>query len=160
MQTSLNFRKEPFALLLLTTIILLFGLALRPISKMDFQDKVMFGVPLDKMVWTIPCFLISFWLLYLATKKFLYSSKATWVHVIATVASTLLLVSILYIGNNPTQTISENHEWVGNIIQVITLLFIAGQLTYIGNLILGLFKGQNKWNKTYPIWTAPFLKIL
>ncbi len=142
MQTSLNFRKEPFALLLLTTIILLFVLALRPISNTDFHDKVMFGVPLNNMVWIIPFFLISFWLLYLATKKFLYSTKATWVHVIATVASTLLIVSILYFGINPTQTISENHELVGNIIQIVTLIFIVGQFTYIGNLILGLFKGQ------------------
>jgi hypothetical protein len=62
MQTSLNFRKEPFALLLLTTIILLFVLALRPISSVDIQDKVMFGVPLDNIVWIIPFFLISFWL--------------------------------------------------------------------------------------------------
>ena len=142
MQTSLNFRKEPFALLLLTTIILLFVLALRPISNTDFHDKVMFGVPLNNMVWIIPFFLISFWLLYVATKKFLYSTKATWVHVIATVASTLLIVSILYFGINPTQTISENHELVGNIIQIVTLIFIVGQFTYIGNLILGLFKGQ------------------
>ena len=142
MQTSLNFRKEPFALLLLTTIILLFVLALRPISNTDFHDKVMFGVPLNNMVWIIPFFLISFWLLYLATKKFLYSTKATWDHVIATVASTLLIVSILYFGINPTQTISENHELVGNIIQIVTLIFIVGQFTYIGNLILGLFKGQ------------------
>ncbi|MBK9482684.1 MAG: hypothetical protein IPO02_12060 [Bacteroidetes bacterium] len=142
MQTSLNLRKEPFALLLLTTIILLFVLALRPISNTDFHDKVMFGVPLNNMVWIIPFFLISFWLLYLATKKFLYSTKATWVHVIATVASTLLIVSILYFGINPTQTISENHELVGNITQIVTLIFIAGQFTYIGNLILGLFKGQ------------------
>lgn len=142
MQASLNVRKEPFALLLLTTIILLFVLALRPISNVDSQDKVVFGVPLDNVVWIIPCFLISLWLLYLATKKFLYSTTATWVHVIATVASTLLIVSIVYIGINSTQTISEHHELVGNIIQIMTLLFIAGQLTYIGNLILGLFRGN------------------
>ncbi|MBK8483018.1 MAG: hypothetical protein IPO86_00255 [Saprospiraceae bacterium] len=142
MQTSLNLRREPFALLLLTTILLLFVLALRPISSVDFQDKVMFGVPFDNMVWVIPSYLISFWLLYLATKKILYSTKATWIHVIATVASTLLIVSILFIGINPTQTISEHHELVGNLIQIVTLLFIAGQLTFIGNLILGLFRGQ------------------
>lgn len=142
MQTSLYFRREPFALLLLTAILLLFVLALRPISSVDFQDKVMFGVALDNMVWAIPCFLISFWALYLATKKFLYSTTATWVHIISTVASALLIVSILYIGTNPTKTISENHELVGNVIQVVTLIFIAGQLTYIGNLILGLFRGH------------------
>ena len=142
MKISLNIRKEPFALLLLTTIFLLPVLVLRPNSDIDFQKEVMFGVPLDNMVWIIPCFLFSFWLLYLATKKFLYSIIATWVHVIATVASTLLIVSILYIAINPTQKISENHELVGNIIQIVTLLFVAGQLTYIGNLIMGLLKGH------------------
>jgi len=140
MQTSLNFRKEPFALLLFTAIILLFVLALRPISSLDFQEKVMFGVPLDNFVWIIPCFLIFFWLLYLATKEFLYSTKAIWIHVIATVVSALLIVSILFIGIKPTQTISENHELVGSIIQIVILIFIAGQLIFIGNVIFGLIR--------------------
>lgn len=145
MQVSLNFRKEPFALLLLTTIILLFAFALIPISNVDFKDKVMFGIPLDQMVWIIPCFLISFWLLYLTTKRFLYSKTAIWVHVITTVVSTLLIVSVLYIGIDPTQTISEQHELVGNIIQIVTLLFLVGQLTYFGNVILGLITRKKRF---------------
>lgn len=140
MQASSNLRKEPFTLLLFTAIILLFFLFLRPISNVDFQDKVMFGVPFGNMVWIIPFFLISLWLLYLATKKFLYSTTATWVHVIVTVASTLLIVSTLYIGINPTQVVSEHHELVGNIVQIVTLLFIAGQVVYFGNIVLGLFR--------------------
>jgi amino acid transporter len=143
METSLNFKKEPFAILLATTIILLFVLALRPISNIDFQDKVMFSVPLGNMVWIIPCFLISFWLLYLVTKKFLYSKTATWINVIATVISTLLIVSVLYIGIDPTPSISQRHELVGNVIQLVTLLFTAVQFTYIGNLIFGLIKRKN-----------------
>ena len=142
MQTSLNFRKEPFTLLLLATIILLFALTLRPISNLDFQDKVMFGVPLDNMVWAIPCFLISFWVLYLATKKFLYSATATWVHVITTVISTLLIVSVLYVGINPTPTITQRHELIGNIIQLVTILFVVGQFAYIGNVVFGLIRRQ------------------
>lgn len=142
METSLNFRKEPFALLLLTTIVLLYVLALRPISNNEFQDKVMFGVPLGNMVWIIPGFLISFWLLYLTTKKYLYSTTATWIHVIATILSTLSIVLVLYIGINPTPIISQRHELVGNAIQIVTLLFVVGQLTYIGNVILGLIRSQ------------------
>ncbi len=145
MQTSFNFRKEPFSLLLLTTIILLFVLALRPISNVGFQDKVMFGVPLDNMVWIIPCFLISFWLLYLATKKFLYSATATWIHVITTVVSTLLIVSVLYTGINPTPAISEQHGLVGNIIRIVTLVFIVGQFAFIGNVLFGLIRKQNRF---------------
>jgi hypothetical protein len=142
MQTSLNFRKEPFALLLFTTIILLFILALRPISNVNFHDKVMFGVPLNNMVWIIPCFLISLWLLYLATKKFLYSATATWIHVIATIVSTFLIVSVLYIGINPTPAISEQHELIGKIIQIVTLLFVVGQIAFIGNVLFGLIRRQ------------------
>ena len=144
MNTSLNFRKEPIALLLLTTILLLFVLALRPVSNIDFQDKVVFGVPLENMVWIIPCFLVWLWLLYLVTKKFLYSTQATWIHVIVTVASTLLIVSVLYIGMNPTPKIAQRHELVGSIIQIVTLLFIAGQITYIVNIFLGITKRKKE----------------
>jgi hypothetical protein len=38
------------------------------------------------------------------------------------------------------QTISENHELVGSIIQIVTLIFIAGQLIFIGNIIFGLIR--------------------
>jgi hypothetical protein len=140
MQTSLNFKKEPFALLLLTTIILLFLLALRPIFNVDFQDKVMFGVPLGNMVWIVPCFLLSFWLLYLATEKFLYSKAATWIHVIATIVSTLFMVSVLYMGINPTLKNLEQHALIGYMIKIVTLLFVAGQITYVGNVLFGLIR--------------------
>ncbi len=140
MKISLNLKENPFALLLFTTIVLLFALSLRPISNLDFADKVMFGIPLNNMVWIIPFFLISFWLVYLITKKYLYSVTAIWVHVLTTVISTLLIVSILYIGINPTQKVAANYELVGNAIQLVTLLFLAGQFVYIGNFVLGLFK--------------------
>lgn len=145
MQTSLNLKKEPFVLLLFTTIILLFALALRPISNVDFQDKVMFGIPLDNMVWFIPLFLISFWLVYLATKKYLYSVTAIWIHVLTTVVSTLLIVTVLYIGINPTSYISDRHGLVGNAIQVLTLLFIVGQLIYVANIGFGLLRRRKAY---------------
>lgn len=142
MQTSLNFRKEPYVLLLFTTIILLFALAFKPLSNFDFQDKVMFGVPLDNMVWIIPCFLLAFWFVYLATKNYLHSTVATWVHIISTVVTTLLLVSIMYVTINPTPIIAVRYELIGNIVQIVTLLFILGQFVYFGNIALGLFKRQ------------------
>jgi hypothetical protein len=140
MRTSLNIKKDPFVLLLFTAIILLFVLALHPISDVDFKDKVMFGIPLDNMAWFIPLFLTSFWLLYLTTKKYLYSIAATWIHVITTVVSTLLIVSVLYIGVNPTQYVSDRYELVGSTIQVLTLLFIVGQIIFVANFVIGLIK--------------------
>ena len=125
MQTSLNLKKDPFALLLFTTIVLLFALALRPIANVDFQDKVMFGIPLDNMVWFIPLFLISFWLVYLTTKKFLYSVTVTWIHVLTTVITTLLIVTVLYICISPSPYTSNRHELVGNAMQILTLILIS-----------------------------------
>lgn len=139
MKTSLNLKENPFSLLLFTTIALLFALSFRPISNVDFTDKVMFGVPLNNMVWIIPLFLISFWIVYLITKKYLYSVTAIWLHVLTTVISTVLIVLISYIGINPTQNVTANYELVGNAIQLVTLLFLAGQFVYIGNFVLGLF---------------------
>jgi hypothetical protein len=140
MRPSLNIKKGPFALLLFTAIILSFALALRPISNVDFKNKVMFGVPLDNVVWFLPLFLISFWLLYLTTKKYLYSIAATWIHVMTTVVLTLLIVSVLYIGVNPTQHVSDKHELVGNTIQVLTLLFVVGQFIFVANFVIGIIK--------------------
>ena len=143
METYFKVKKEPFALLLLTTFVLLFVLAIRPLSNIDFRDKVMFGISLDNVIWIIPGFLITCWLVYLATRKILYSILATWIHVITTVVSTLLLVTILYIGINPIPLISVRQVLVGNLIQLVTLLFNSGQFIYLGNLILGLIN-RNK----------------
>lgn len=144
MKTTLNLKENPFVLLLFTTIALLFALSLRPTPNLDFSDKVMFGIPLDNIVWIIPFFLIYFWLIYLISKKYLYSISAIWMHVLITIVSALLIVAILYIGTNPTQLVSTKHELVGNIIQIVTLLFFIGQLIYIVNIVLGLLKLRNK----------------
>ncbi|MBK6901493.1 MAG: hypothetical protein IPH04_01430 [Saprospirales bacterium] len=143
MKTALNLKENPFVLLLFTTIILLLALALRPIANVDFQDKVVFGIPLDNMVWIIPLFLMSFWLLYLATKKFLYSPTVTWIHVLTTVITTLLIVALLYIGITPSPYTSDRHELIGNAMQMLTLIFVLGQLFFIANIGLGIL-GRRK----------------
>lgn len=143
MKTSLNLKENPSILLLLTTIILLSALALRPIANVDFQDKVVFGIPLDNMVWIIPLFLISFLLLYLTTKKFIYSVTVTWIHVLTTVITTLLIVALLYIGIAPSPYTSGRHELIGSAIQMLTLIFVFGQFFYIANVGLGIL-GRRK----------------
>jgi hypothetical protein len=143
MKTSLNLKENPFVLLLFTTIILLLALALRPIANVDFQDKVMFGLPLDSIAWLIPLFLISFWLIYLMTKEFLYSVTITWIHVLTTVVTTFLIVTLLYIGITPSPYTSDRHELIGNAMQILTLIFVFGQLIYLANVGLGIL-GRRK----------------
>lgn len=140
MRTPLNIKKEPFVLLLFTGIVLLIVLAVHPISNEGFSDKVLFGISFSIMIWFIPLFLIFFWLLYLTTSKYLYSAAATWVHVITTVVLTLCFVSVLYLGVNPAQNVSESHELVGNTIQVLALLFLVEQIIFAVNFLIGIIK--------------------
>lgn len=142
METLFSLRKEPFALLLLTTIVLLFALSLRPLSDVDMQGKLMFGVPVANMIWIMPCFLICLWALYWVARRFLYSPTVTWIHVVTTVVSTIVMVSVLYLSMNPSPAMAEQHQLVGNVIQVVTLFFVAGQIAFIGNVVLGLIRRQ------------------
>ena len=71
-------KERPYRLLLFTAIALSLALVFLSIAYLDFQDIAMFSVPLAIMVWIIPSLLIFFWLLYLPTKRFLYSTTITW----------------------------------------------------------------------------------
>lgn len=144
----LNIKERPYRLLLFTAIALSFALVFPPIAHIDFQDKTMFSVPLVIIAWIIPLLLISFWLLYLLTKRFLYSIAITWIHVLITVSATILMVIFLYIGINPLQLAShsyydislmERQELIGNAMQILFILFICGQFTFLANVLSGLF---------------------
>ncbi len=140
MQTSLNVKKDPFVLLLFTTILLLFAFALSPVAHVEFQDKVMFTIPLGNMVWTIPLYLICFWLVYLITKKYLYSVTVTWIHVLTTVITNLSIVTVLYIGITPSSISNDRYEIIGNAMQALTLILVFAQFIYLANVGLGILR--------------------
>jgi hypothetical protein len=138
MKSILSIRENPYVLLLFTTMALLFALAFRPIANLDFHDKTVFSIPLDSMVWAIPLLLLSLWLFYLLTSKFLYSRAITWIHVLTTVITTLLIVTVLYLGINPSPYTSSRHELIGIVMQILSMLFVLGQLAYLTNILIGL----------------------
>jgi len=140
MKTSFNLKENPFVLLLLTTIFLLLALAFLKIANVELKDKVMFGIPLNNMVRIFPMILLSFWLLYLKTKKFLYSVTITWIHVLLTVLTTILIVAVLYIGITPSPYENSKNELIGNAMQILTFIFLLGQLFYIVNFGLGILR--------------------
>lgn len=148
MKTSLNLKKDPFVLLLFATLVLLFTLALKAILRLDFHDVVMFSVPSDSMVWFIPFFLLSIWLVYLATNKILYSRVITWVHVVTTVVPIVLILALLFIGLMPSTGVRGAFEIIGRAIQVLTLLFVFGQILFVVNVGLGFF-GRLKDRRTF-----------
>ncbi len=143
MKSILSIKESPYVLLLFTTIALLLALAFRPIAEIDIQDITMFSFPLSSIVWIFPFLLLSSWLIYLVTNKFLYSRTITWIHVLITVITTLLIAIVLYIGINPTSYTNDRHELIGIVIQVLSILFVFGQLIYIANFLIGFF-GRSK----------------
>jgi len=145
----LNIKERPYVMLLLTAITLFIALAISKIAHIDFQDKTMFSVPLPILAWIIPLFLVSLWLLYLLTKRFLYSQTISWIHILMTVFATILIVIFLFIGIAQGQSGSDiysetpsadRQELIGNATQILFLIFVCGQFTYLANVILGLFK--------------------
>ena len=138
-------KKRPYGLLLVTAIALSLALVFLSIAYVDFQDITMFSVPLAIMIWIIPSLLIFFWLLYLPTKKFLYSTTIIWTHVLITVSTTILMVTILCIAFIPFQPITPGYiEFIGNATRMVFIMFVCGQCAYLANILLGLFKKTNK----------------
>jgi|JI10StandDraft_1071094.scaffolds.fasta_scaffold01706_10 hypothetical protein len=139
MKSILSIKESPYVLLLFTTIALLLALAFRPIAEIDIQDITMFSFPLSSIVWGFPFLLLSSWMIYLVTNKFLYSITIIWIHVLITVITTLLIAIVLYIGINPTSYTNDRHELIGTTMQILSLLFVFGQLVYVVNILIGIF---------------------
>ena len=148
-----NIRERPYGLLLFAAIASSLAFVFHPINNIDFPGKTMFSVPLTIVAWIIPLLLISFWLLYLLTKRFLYSRTIIWTHVLITVSTTILMVIILYFVLDPLQPASHSYydaplidrqKLIGNTTRVASIIFVCGQCTYLVNLLLGLFAKTNK----------------
>jgi hypothetical protein len=145
----LNIKERPYSMLLFTAVALFIELVFPPVAGIDFQDKTMFNIPLAIVVWIIPLFLISIWMLYLLTKRIIYSLTLTRIHVILTVSTAILIAIVLYIGINPLQvstnnyhdtTLTNRQELIGNAMQILFIIIVCTQFTFLINIILGLFK--------------------
>ena len=142
----LNIKEKPDRLLLFAAIALSLAFAFIPITRSDFQDKTMFGVPLGIFVWTIPLLLLTLWTLYLLTKRVLFSKGISLIHVLITVFTTMLTAIIFYIAINPVQVQLHHYfgpnavEIIGNIARTVFFLFVFGQFIFLTNVLLGFFK--------------------
>lgn len=135
-----NIKKAPFGLLLLTAIAVLLALNFSAVVDLDTQDKTMFSLPLSATLRIIPLFLLFFWLLYVLTNRFLYSAMMTRIHVLITVSAAILIFTVAFIGIVPQQLANDRYELIGNVIQILSIVFVSGQLIYIANIVLGLLR--------------------
>lgn len=140
MNTIIKIKESPYGLLLLAALGLLAALVV-PVATIDLRNISMFSLPATVVVWMIPGLLITFWLVYKLTNHFLYSKIVTWIHVLMTVLVTLIMAVILYVG--VTSSASNNYELIGNAIQILFILFVFLQLTFLANILLGLLLKKN-----------------
>lgn len=112
---------------MIVVIIMLFAIFLPPIAQIDFQAKVMFNAPMEVLVRLIPLLLLFFWVAYVLTRRFLYSRTMTWIHILITISTTILMMIVLYIGIKPFHSGTERQvNLMGISKQVLFILFIGG----------------------------------
>lgn len=87
--------------------------------------------------------LLFVWVIYLLTARFLHSKELTWIHVILTIAGTVIFITAIASGFTrivtPDRNIIESSGFVIGATSPL-LITLLGQLLYFVNLFQGLFK--------------------
>ena len=137
----IKINERPHVLLYLTAIVLFIARVLVPLLNIEYSEITLFSVPLDRMGWIIPFLLTILWLIYLLTNRFLYSRTISWIHVLLTVTSMILILIIFLIGINPDKNGSiDRVDLIGNSMQILFLIFVCCQLLFLANILIGFFK--------------------
>lgn len=152
----MRIKRNPYNLLFLLAILLfLFGfLNFRSVIDIHLHDTF-YVVTVKHLLWALAVLLFLLWLLYFITKKYLYSKLLTWIHVIATIVTSIFILSIPFLLKDPYRELagmprryydvgeSNAYQFAGELSRtalVCAYILAAGQLTYLLNLIWGLFK--------------------
>jgi len=137
--------ERPYVLLYLAAIILLIARILAPLLNIEYSEITLFSVSLTRMGWIIPFLLTILWLVYLLTTRFLYSRTISWIHVLLTVTTTILILIVFIIGINPNKTGSiERVDLIGNAMQILFLVFVCSQFIFLANILIGFFIKEKK----------------
>jgi hypothetical protein len=143
MPNMLKINERPYVLLYLTAIALFIVRVLAPLLNIEFKGTMSFGVPSASLGWIIPVLLTIFWFIYLLTTRFLYSRTISWIHVLLTVTSTILILIIFLTGINPNKIESVDRvDLIGNAMQILFLIFVFSQILFLANILIGFLKRQ------------------
>jgi len=136
-----NIKEKAYSLLLYTAIVLFIASAFSLIAKSEFSGYTLFSVPAARMGWIISLFLLFLWVNYLVAARFLYSRTISWIHVIVTITSALLIVILFLTGiNTDHRGSADRQEFIGNAMQILFFVFVGSQLIFLFNVLSGIFK--------------------
>lgn len=99
-------------------------------------------------LYSLPCLMIAYWIMYKLCWKHLISHPLTWAHIIITIGTVayFLLTDTLYLKSNATNAVEAdllaqlmiNRQRTISVTSVTGILFIIGQLMFVCNLTIGL----------------------
>jgi hypothetical protein len=145
------FLQHPHNLLLLTASAL-FVISFFYIGKTTdiHLHDTKFVFPMQFFIWGLTFFLLSVWVLYKVTNRFLFAKYMTWTHVVLTIISLTLFIilwamedKLLPSTNNEAvsfETFQNYNKSVTKFYLPIAVVFAIGQICYIVNLAMGLIK--------------------
>jgi len=154
-----KFKERPYNLLLLTAILLFIAGLFSGNFPIDILlHDTYFVLPITYLLW-FPSFVLAFfWLLYLLTKRFLFSKVLMWTHITLTIICSVFIHVIPYLSVYSSaglagaprryydNDISNKYRVFNNMNTIILLTLIVlllGQLIYFVNLIIGFYKRKN-----------------
>jgi len=151
----LKIKKKPYNLLLLIGLLLILT-SLFLFDKYNTVDihlhDTYYIIAHTHIFWLLAGIALFSWTLYLLTFKMLYSNTLTWVHIIITGLTLILLSFSSFLNNgvlssmprgyykyNAWNSLNRNDNWTKAIVIAIILL-LAGQIVFIINFLVGILK--------------------
>lgn len=151
-----NLRKRPYHLFLITAIIIFIVSLFALDYTLDIHLKdTYYVVSAAQCLWILASFLSLFWLLYRFTFRFMAFRFLTWLSILLTVVSVILLVIIIHSTTFNGSMPRRYQSWEGfelfsilnkTMFQSLALL-TTGCLAYIVNCAIGIFKTSFKSDK-------------
>jgi heme/copper-type cytochrome/quinol oxidase subunit 1 len=148
-------KRKPYNLFLLIgfifVVISLFVLSQHNSIDIHLHDTY-FVITHTHFFWFLAILALFVWVLYLLTNKFLFSKALTWIHVIITILTLVFFALALYYGDNLSNlqprryyeyssldSFNDYDRYTKTIGTVLSIL-IFGQIIFVINVIVGLFK--------------------
>jgi hypothetical protein len=140
---SLNLKKRPFQLFILTSLTL-FILSFFPIGNSKSVDigGIYSDISWSAIYQVLSAFLLLVWLLYIFIKKRLLSKKLIWAHVLATILP--ILAAIIYYNFTPQDRLQSAKTEYWAIYSLLLFLDVSAQFVLILNIAGGIVKRLTK----------------